>query len=203
MNDEKQLLDEALPTEEKGDAGARSPRTRGGRGAKGGRSRKNSDGPKKEVKEFDEEVLNLARVTRVVKGGRRMRFLATVAIGDRKGRVGLGTGKSVEVSVAIKKAVQCAKKNLITVELINGTIPFDKMVKYKSAKILMMPAPHGTGLIAGGAFRKVAALAGITDIYSKSFGTNGSLVCAQASMRALASFVKRRKSTNTEVVLDS
>ncbi len=194
MSDEKQLIDGEVAVESTPDRKDRAPRARGG---KGGRSRK-SDTPKKEVKEFDEEVLNLARVTRVVKGGRRMRFLATVAIGDRKGRVGIGTGKSVEVSVAIKKAVQSAKKNLISVELVNGTIPFDKMVKFKSAKILLMPAPQGTGLIAGGAFRKVAALAGITDIYAKSFGTNSSLVCAQASVKALGEFVKRRKSVITE-----
>lgn len=195
MTEEIQAMEDTLPVSEEGEKNERSPRGRANNRSGKGRARKN-DAPKKEVKEFDEEVLNLARVTRVVKGGRRMRFLATVAIGDRKGKVGVGTGKSVEVSVAIKKAVQSAKKNMITVELVNGTIPFEKMIKYKSAKILMMPAPHGTGLIAGGAFRKVAALAGITDIYSKSFGTNGSLVCAQASVRALSSFVKRRKTVS-------
>lgn len=196
MNDEKQLIDEVveIPTETTEDRKDNRPsRSRGGRA----RSRK-PDASRKEVKEFDEEVLNLARVTRVVKGGRRMRFLATVAIGDRKGRVGIGTGKSVEVSVAIKKAVQSAKKNIISVELVEGTIPFAKTIKFKSAKLLLMPAPQGTGLIAGGAFRKVAALAGITDIYSKSFGTNSSLVCAQASIKALASFVKRRRSIPSE-----
>jgi len=187
MSDEKQLIggDVAVESVEKRE---RSPRLKGGKS----RSRK-SDTLKKEVKEFDEEVLDLARVTRVVKGGRRMRFLATVAIGDRKGRVGVGTGKSVEVSVAIKKAVQSAKKNIISVELVNGTIPFDKMVKFKASKLLLMPAPHGTGLIAGGAFRKVAALAGISDIYAKSLGSNSALVCAQASIKALSSFVRRRK----------
>lgn len=161
-----------------------------GKGRKGGRTR--------EPKEFEEEVLDIARVTRVVKGGRRMRFLATVAIGDKKGRVGLGTGKSVEVSVAIRKAVQEAKKNLVTIDLVNGTIPFDKSIKYKSAKLIMMPAPAGTGVIAGGAFRKIVTLAGITDIYAKSIGTNSPLVSAQASIKALSSFVRHRKETSSE-----
>lgn len=164
----------------------RAPKGRGrGKGQKGGRGR--------EPKEFLEEVLDIARVTRVVKGGRRMRFLATVAIGDKKGRVGLGTGKSVEVSVAIRKAVQAAKKKLINVEIVKGTIPYEKSARFKSANILMMPAPEGTGVIAGGAFRKIAMLAGINDIYAKSFGTNSPLVSAQASVKALGSFVRRRK----------
>lgn len=159
---------------------------RGGKGRKGGRG-------KKEPKEFMEEVLDIARVTRVVKGGRRMRFLATVAIGDKKGRVGVGTGKSVEVSVAIRKAVESAKKNIINVEIVNGTVPFEKKIKHKGARMMMMPAPQGTGVIAGGAFRKVVTLSGVTDIYAKSVGTTSPLVCAQASIKMLSSFTRRRK----------
>lgn len=171
---------------------SRPPRGRG----KGGRGRK---GGRREPKEFEEEVLDIARVTRVVKGGRRMRFLATVAIGNKKGRVGLGTGKSVEVSVAIKKAVQEAKKNLIDVALVEGTIPYDKEVKYKAARIRIMPAPSGTGVIAGGSFRKIAMLAGITDVYAKSIGSNSSLVSAQASIKALSSFARLRKDASSEL----
>jgi small subunit ribosomal protein S5 len=144
-------------------------------------------------KEFLEEVVDVARVTRVVKGGRRMRFLATVAVGNKKGRVGIGTGKSVEISLAIKKAVQQAKKNLITIKIVNGTIPFDKTIKYKAAKFILMPAEEGTGLIAGGALRKIISLSGITDIYTKSVGTSSSLVSAQASIKALSSFETYRK----------
>lgn len=158
----------------------------------GGKKGRRSAG-RREPKEFEEEVLDIARVTRVVKGGRRMRFLATVAIGDKKGRVGLGTGKSVEVSVAIRKAVEDAKKNIITVPLVKGTIPYAKDARYKSAQILMMPAPAGTGVIAGGSFRKIATLVGVSDIYAKSIGTNSKLVSAQASIRALKSFVRLRK----------
>lgn len=166
--------------------------------SRGDRGRKRRDDSRKEQKEFEEEVLNIARVTRVVKGGRRMRFLATVAIGDKKGRVGIGTGKSVEVSVAIRKAVQDAKKNLITVEIVDGTIPYQKEVKYKSARIRMMPAPKGTGVIAGGAFRKIVTLAGLTDIYAKSLGTNTSLVSAQASIKALSTFPKRKRQSESD-----
>ncbi len=161
-----------------------------------GRGRRS--GGRREPKEFEEVVLDIARVTRVVKGGRRMRFLASVAIGDKKGKVGLGTGKSVEVSVAIRKAVQDAKKNLIKVSLVKGTIPFAKEALYKSAKILLMPAPAGTGVIAGGSFRKIATLAGITDVYAKSIGTNSKLVSAQASIKALKSFVRLRKTSSDE-----
>lgn len=168
---------------------------KGGANRRGGKTRK---GGPREPKEFEEEVLDIARVTRVVKGGRRMRFLATVAIGDKKGRIGLGTGKSVEVSVAIRKAVESAKKNIVTVDIVDGTIPFEKKIKHKAARIMMMPAPKGTGIIAGGAFRKVVTLAGVTDIYAKSVGTTSPLVCAQASLKALSSFVRLRKSSVEE-----
>ena len=110
----------------------------------------------------------------------------------------MGTGKSVEVSVAIRKAVQEAKKNLISVDLDEGTIPFDKEVKYKAARIRMMPAPAGTGVIAGGSFRKIATLVGITDIYAKSIGSNSALVSAQASIKALSSFTRLRKKSETK-----
>lgn len=186
--------DSASPAKKEVSKPSRPPRGRG-KGGRGGRGRK---GGRREPKEFDEEVLDIARVTRVVKGGRRMRFLATVAIGNKKGKVGLGTGKSVEVSVAIRKAVQEAKKNLIDVTLVDGTIPFDKEVKYKAARIRMMPAPTGTGVIAGGAFRKIATLVGITDIYAKSIGSNSPLVSAQASIKALSSFVRLRKKSSSE-----
>ncbi|MEI7511656.1 MAG: 30S ribosomal protein S5 [Candidatus Peregrinibacteria bacterium] len=147
-------------------------------------------------------MLDIARVTRVVKGGRRLRFRATVAIGDKKGRVGVGTGKSAEVATSIRKAVSDAKKNLITVDLIEGTIPHDLKMKYKSAAMLLMPAPSGTGVIAGGAFRKIAILAGITDVFAKSHGTSNALVSAQASIRALSGFTPRRKKRVVETEKD-
>lgn len=142
--------------------------------------------PVREPKEFEEEVLELARVTRVVKGGRRMRFRATVVIGNRNGKVGVGVGKSEEVVGSIQKAISDAKKNLIVVKMDGTTIPHDIAVKYKSASILMMPAAPGTGIIAGGAIRKVVELAGIKDILSKSFGTTNKISCSRATLEALS-----------------
>lgn len=139
----------------------------------------------KERKEFEEEVIAIDRVTRVVKGGRRLRFRATVAIGDKKGRVGIGTGKSNEVTGAISKAITKAKKTLITVPLINGTIPHEVRYKFKAAKILLMPAAPGTGIIAGGAMRKVVGLAGVSNVLGKSFGSSNKLSSTRAAFEAL------------------
>lgn len=138
-----------------------------------------------EKKEFEEEVLQIDRVTRVVKGGRRLSFRATVIIGNKKGKVAIGLGKATEVAAAIQKALSQAKKNIVRVPIVRETIPHEINVKFKSAKLLMMPASKGTGVIAGGATRKILKLAGVHNILSKSFGTNNRLVCAQATIKAL------------------
>lgn len=142
--------------------------------------------PIREVKEFEEEVIQIDRVTRVVKGGRRLRFRATVVIGNKKGKVGVGIGKSSEVQGAISKAIAHAKKNLITVPMAGNTIPHRIYIKFKSARILMMPACPGTGIKAGGSLRKVAELAGIQDIMSKSLGTTNRLNNSQAAIKGLS-----------------
>lgn len=140
----------------------------------------------REEKEFAEEVVQIDRVTRVVKGGRRMRFRATVVVGDKRGRVGIGIGKSNEVTTSIKKATAQAQKDLIRVPITKSdSIPHEIQVKFKSAKILLMPARPGTGIIAGGAVRKVVELAGIKNILSKALGTNNRLSNAQATLKAL------------------
>lgn len=140
----------------------------------------------KEQKEFEEEVLQIDRVTRVVKGGRRLRFRATVAIGDKKGRVGIGVGKASEVVIGIQKAVSRAKANLIKVPITKGdTIPHQVHVKHKAAEMIVMPASPGTGVIAGGALRKVLHLAGVKNVLSKNLGSRNTLVMAQASIEAL------------------
>lgn len=147
----------------------------------------------KEVKEFDEEVLEIARVTRVVKGGRRLRFRALVAIGDRKGRVGIGIGKATEVVSGIKKAVANAKKSLIKVPLTDTeTIPHEVKMKYKAARLHIMPAAPGTGVIAGGSLRKILSLAGVKNVLSKNHGTNNKVASAQASIKALQSLKPAR-----------
>ncbi len=139
----------------------------------------------REPKEFEEEVLQIDRVTRVVAGGRRLRFRATVVIGNRKGKVGIGLGKAGEVAIAIQKAISKAKKNLITVPTYKNTIPHPVDQKFKSAKVMMKPASEGTGIIAGGAIRKIIDLAGVKNILSKRFGTTNKIANAKATIMAL------------------
>ncbi len=141
---------------------------------------------KREPSEFTETTLSVDRVTRVVKGGRRMRFRAIVVAGDRKGRVGLGTGKANEVQAAVQKATKAAKRAMIRVPLVKGTIPHDVDVKFKAAKLRIMPASEGTGIIAGGALRVIFDHAGVRNVLSKRFGTGNKLVNAQATFMALA-----------------
>lgn len=141
---------------------------------------------KREKPEFEQKLLDLARVTRVVKGGRRFRFRATLAIGDRKGRVGVGVAKGSDVSDAIQKAYANAKKNMIGVALSENTIPHDIYQKLGSAKVLMKPAQEGRGLIAGGTVRIIVELAGIRDIVSKSMGSSNKINVAKATVKALS-----------------
>jgi small subunit ribosomal protein S5 len=155
---------------------------------------------KKEKPEFDQKLLDLARVTRVVKGGRRFSFRATLVIGNRKGRVGVGVGKGPDASESIKKAFNDAKKNLINVTMKKGTILHELNYKSGSAKILIKPAAEGRGIVAGGAMRSVFDLAGIRDVVSKSFGTSNKLNLARATVEALNIFKNSqpRKKANKE-----
>ena len=137
---------------------------------------------------YDEEVIAINRVTKVTKGGRHFRFSATVVVGDKKGKVGLGTGKANEVPDAIKKAIQAATKNIIVVPIVdNRTIPHDAIGVSGAAKILVKPATAGSGVIAGGPVRAVRELAGIRDVVSKSLGSNTKINMARATMEALKS----------------
>lgn len=140
---------------------------------------------KKEKPEFDQKLLDLARVTRVVKGGRRFRFRASLVIGNKKGRVGVGVGKGGDVSEAIRKAFDDAKKNMITVDIKKNTIAHEVKLKKGSARIILKPAPEGRGIVAGGAVRAVVEHAGIRDIVSKSLGTSNKLNVARATLEAL------------------
>lgn len=137
-------------------------------------------------KEYNETVISINRVTKVTKGGRRLRFAATVAVGDGKGKVGLGTGKANEVQDAIKKAIQNATNNIIKITLVEDrTVSHDAIGSSGAAKVLIKPAKAGTGIIAGGSVRAILELAGVKDIISKSLGSNTKLNTARATIEAL------------------
>ncbi len=142
-------------------------------------------GARREKPEFDQKLLNLARVTRVVKGGRRFRFRATLVIGNRKGKVGVGVAKGADVSIAIQKAYSEAKKNMVEIALTGGTIAHDVTAKLGSARVLLKPASEGRGLIAGGAVRAVVDLLGVRDVISKSLGASNPLNVARVTVEAL------------------
>lgn len=153
------------------------------------RRRKNNEGEGRERSEFDQKVVEVKRVTRVTAGGKRMRFRALVVIGDHKGRVGMGLAKGPDVSESVNKAVNLAKKNLVSLPLVNQTIPHGLNIKYKSSSIMLKPAKPGTGVIAGGAIRSVMDLAGVKNVVSKMLGSNNKVNNVKA---VFAAFEKMR-----------
>lgn len=147
--------------------------------------------PKKE--EFESKLLDLARVTRVTAGGRRFRFRAVIVIGDKEGKVGVGVAKGLDVAQAVEKATRVAKKNLITIPIINETIPHETEAKFGPAKVLLRPQKKGRGLVAGGTVRVICNLGGIKNISSKILGRTGNkLNNARATIRALKKFKIQR-----------
>lgn len=138
-----------------------------------------------EKREYDHKVLDIARVARVMAGGRRFSFRATVVIGDKKGKVGVGIGKGADTAIAIDKAINAAKKKLVKIDVTTGTIPVDSEAKFGSAQVLLKPAKEGKGIVAGGAVRTVVDYAGIKNITAKMLGGKNKLNNAQATIKAL------------------
>ncbi len=171
---------------------------RGQRDRRGGRGRDRDNRPEPES-EFTEEVIHINRVAKVVKGGRKFHFTALVALGDKKERVGLGYGKASEVVDAIRKGVDDAKRNMVTVVKDKSTIPYEVRNHYCASTIILKPAASGHGIIAGGAARPILALAGLEDVTAKFIGSSNSINCARATFEALKSiqspeFIKKLRS---------
>ena len=137
--------------------------------------------------EFEEVIVDIGRVTKVVKGGRNFRFSALVVVGDENGHVGVGMGKSIEIPEAIKKGIEDAKKNLVSVSMVGTTVPHEIHGKFGTADVLIMPAKEGTGVIAGGPARAVLELAGLKDVRAKSLGSNNPNNMVRATINGLAS----------------
>ncbi len=141
--------------------------------------------PHRKESDFDQRIIDIARVTRVMAGGKRMRFRACVVVGDQKGRVATAMAKGADVTIAVNKAAQKAQKHMFTVPMIEGTIPHHVRYKFKAAEILLKPAPQGTGVVAGGPTRAVVELAGLKNIVIKMIGSRNKINNVQATILAL------------------
>lgn len=145
--------------------------------------------PEEQTPELQERVIDIDRVARVVKGGRRFRFRALVVVGDGKGKVGMGIAKGKDVTTAVSKASNQAKKNMATIPIEEGTIPHEVFAKHSGSKVLLKPAGPGTGVIAGGAVRDVVEVAGLTNILTKSLGSSNKINCTYATIHALQKII--------------
>ena len=161
--------------------------------ARGGRRDDRRNVRDEAPKEFEEVVVNIDRVARVVKGGRRFRFKALVVVGNRKNKVGVGVAKGADVQAAIAKATDVAKKHLVTIPVVNETIPHEMEVKLAGARVLIKPAAPGTGIIAGGVVRAVIGVTGIRNMLSKSLGSTNKVNIAYATVEALGGLVPRNQ----------
>lgn len=157
--------------------------------------------------ELIEKIIQIRRVTKVTKGGKKLRFAALVVVGDGKGRVGFGLGKAPEVPDAIRKAIERAKKSMIVVPIVRGTIPHSINVKFGASSIILKPAPAGTGVIAGGTVRAIMDAAGITDVVTKSIGSTNPHNLVKATFKALSQlqsleYVAKKRGKTVEEILE-
>jgi small subunit ribosomal protein S5 len=183
------------------DQGNRPARTAGPRkDGRGGPRKPGGNRPKRDefVDEFEQKIIDLARVTRVMAGGKRMRFRACVAVGNKKGKIGIGLAKGADVTIAISKAVNQAKKDMVDVPMINETIPHEVNQKTGAALLMMKPARKGRGIIAGGSTRIVMELAGVHNVVCKNLGTTNKVNNAKCVLEALRSLKKPLKKAKEE-----
>lgn len=183
------------------DQGNRPARTAGPRkDGRGGPRKPGGNRPKRDefVDEFEQKIIDLARVTRVMAGGKRMRFRACVAVGNKKGKIGIGLAKGADVTIAISKAVNQAKKDMVDVPMINETIPHEVNQKTGAAVLMMKPARKGRGIIAGGSTRIVMELAGVHNVVCKNLGTTNKVNNAKCVLEALRSLKKPLKKAKEE-----
>ncbi|MEK7615376.1 MAG: 30S ribosomal protein S5 [Patescibacteria group bacterium] len=175
----------ARPTDRGQKSGGSGAQRGGGAGGRGGNGRPRGNKPQQQVREYEQKILDLARVTRVTAGGKRMSFRCALIIGDKKGKVGLGVAKGIDVQIAVEKAYRQAKKNIITVPMYRDTIPHAVSLKYGSAMILIKPAPKGTGLKSGGAVRLVFEYAGVPNVVSRVLNSSNKINIARAALEAI------------------
>ena len=177
---------------------APAPTSSPNRGQGGRRDNRRDQGPV-EPKQFEEVVINIDRVSRVVKGGRRFRFKALVVVGDRKAKVGVGVAKGADVQAAVQKATDVAKKHMTTIALDGDTVPHDSEIRFSGAQVLLKPAAPGTGIIAGGVVRTIIGVTGIRNLLSKSLGSTNKVNIAYATIGALTSMVPKDEWLNAPV----
>jgi len=210
MSEEKKIAEPAVPaasgTPAKGAAATVAKDIYGGerrgggdrRGGGGGRGRGRGSRDDRPKDEFEQRILEIARVTRVMAGGKRMNFRACVALGDKKGNVGMGLGKGADVTMAVNKAVNRAKKNMVNVPIIKDTIPHAVWHKMGAARIMLKPAQRGRGVIAGGVTRIMLELAGVKNVTSKALGSKNKINNARCTLEALRALRRPDKAETKE-----